>query len=269
MYERQVDLGKTVVEHGCEFGMGADGDGDRIGAVDEQGRFIYPDRLIALLAEDLLKDVEQLPEDAADDEHLRVVYDVKCSMNVEQAILQAGGRPVMARTGHSFMKRVLASMPECKMAAEMSGHIFLADRGWYGFDCSLYNAARLIELWSRHPAPAEGGPTFSSELDRLAPSLPTTGEVKVPCAEEDKLEVVAAITEAYEDHEASIVDGVRVRFEDENEEYVGWYLARKSNTEAVLVMRMEAKTEEQLAKMKAMADERVSPIINIENLLNA
>ena len=83
------------------------------------------------------------------------------------------------------------------------------------------------------------------------------------------MEVVAAITEAYEDHEASIVDGVRVRFEDENEEYVGWYLARKSNTEAVLVMRMEAKTEEQLAKMKAMADERVSPIINIENLLNA
>ena len=267
--KNMVDLGKTVVEHGCEFGMGADGDGDRIGAVDEEGRFIYPDRLIALLAEDLLKDVEQLPEDDADDEHLRVIYDVKCSMNVEQAILQAGGRPVMARTGHSFMKRVLASMPECKMAAEMSGHIFLADRGWYGFDCSLYNAARLIELWSRHPAPAEGGPAFSSELDRLAPSLPTTGEVKVPCAEEDKLEVVAAITEAYEDHEASIVDGVRVRFEDENGEYVGWYLARKSNTEAVLVMRMEAKTEEQLAKMKAMADERVSPIINIENLLNA
>ena len=267
--KNMVDLGKAVVEHGCEFGMGADGDGDRIGAVDEEGRFIYPDRLIALLAEDLLRDEDEIPEDAADDEHLRIVYDVKCSMNVEQAILQAGGRPVMARTGHSFMKRVLASMPDCKMAAEMSGHIFLADRGWYGFDCSLYNAARLIELWSRHAPSSEGGPTFSSELDRLAPPLPTTGEVKVPCPEEDKLEVVAAITEAFEDMECSTVDGVRVRFNNEDDEYVGWYLARKSNTEPVLVMRMEATTEAQLATMKALADERVSGIINIEKLLNA
>ena len=267
--KNMVDLGAAVVEHGCEFGMGADGDGDRIGAVDEAGRFIYPDRLIALLAEDLLKDEEDLPEDAADDEHVRIVYDVKCSMSVEQAILNAGGRPVMARTGHSFMKRVLASMPECKMAAEMSGHIFLADRGWYGFDCSLYNAARLLELWSRRTAPAEGGPSFSAELDRLAPSLPTTGEVKVPCDEADKLRVVGAITEAFSDHEASTVDGVRVRFNNENEEHVGWYLARKSNTEPVLVMRMEAVDETQLTNMKAMADERVSPIINIEKLLNA
>jgi len=267
--KNMVDLGAAVVEHGCEFGMGADGDGDRIGAVDEAGRFIYPDRLIALLAEDLLKDEDEVPEDAADDEHVRIVYDVKCSMSVEQAILNAGGRPVMARTGHSFMKRVLASMPECKMAAEMSGHIFLADRGWYGFDCSLYNAARLLELWSRRTAPAEGGPAFSAELDRLAPSLPTTGEVKVPCDEADKLRVVGAITEAFSDHEASTVDGVRVRFDNEKGEHVGWYLARKSNTEPVLVMRMEAVDETQLNTMKAMADERVSPIINIEKLLSA
>ncbi len=267
--KNMVDLAAAVVEHGCEFGLGADGDGDRIGAVDEQGRFVYPDRLIALLADDLLKDEERLPEDAADDEHLRIVYDVKCSMSVEQAILEAGGRPVMARTGHSFMKRVLASMPECKMAAEMSGHIFLADRGWYGFDCSLYNAARLIERWSRHALPDEGGPSFSSELDRLAPSLPTTGEVKVPCDEGDKKRVVAAITTAFEDHEASTVDGVRVRFNDEDGHYVGWYLARQSNTEPVLVMRMEAISEDHLQRMKAMADERVSPVINIEKLLNA
>ena len=267
--KNMVDLGAAVVEHGCEFGMGADGDGDRIGAVDEAGRFIYPDRLIALLAEDLLKDEDEVPEDAADDEHVRIVYDVKCSMSVEQAILNAGGRPVMARTGHSFMKRVLASMPECKMAAEMSGHIFLADRGWYGFDCSLYNAARLLELWSRRTAPSEGGPAFSAELDRLAPSLPTTGEVKVPCDEADKLRVVGAITDAFSDHEASTVDGVRVRFDNEEGEHVGWYLARKSNTEPVLVMRMEAVNETQLTNMKAMADERVSPIINIEKLLSA
>ncbi len=267
--KNMVDLGRAVVDHECEFGLGADGDGDRIGAVDEAGRFIYPDRLIALLADDLLKDEDDAPEDAADDEHLRVIYDVKCSMSVEQAILEAGGRPVMARTGHSFMKRVLASMPECKMSAEMIGHIFLADRGWYGFDCSLYNAARLIELWSRQAPVVDGGPSFSNELDRLAPSLPTTGEVKVPCEEDDKIRVVSAITEAFNDMETSTVDGVRVRFNDDDGEYVGWYLARKSNTEPVLVMRMEALSESTLQTMMDVVTERVSGIINIEKLLTA
>jgi len=262
--KNMVDLGKAVVEHGCEFGLGADGDGDRIGAVDEAGRFIYPDRLIALMGEDVLANV---PEDASD-EAKTIVYDVKCSLNVETAILNAGGVPHMARTGHSFMKRVLAEMPECLMAAEMSGHIFLADRGWYGFDCSLYNAARLIELWSRKAAPSENGPTFSNELDRLAPGLPTTGEVKVPCEEADKLPVVAAITEAFSDRESSTVDGVRVRFNYDGE-YSGWYLARKSNTESVLVMRAEARTDAYLALMMDEIKTKVEPLINIEKLLTS
>ena len=262
--KNMVDLGKAVVEHGCEFGLGADGDGDRIGAVDEAGRFIYPDRLIALMGEDVLANV---PGDASD-EAKTIVYDVKCSLNVETAILNAGGVPHMARTGHSFMKRVLAEMPECLMAAEMSGHIFLADRGWYGFDCSLYNAARLIELWSRKAAPSENGPTFSNELDRLAPGLPTTGEVKVPCEEADKLPVVAAITEAFSDRESSTVDGVRVRFNYDGG-YCGWYLARKSNTESVLVMRAEARTDAYLALMMDEIKTKVEPLINIEKLLTS
>ena len=262
--KNMVDLGRAVVEHGCEFGLGADGDGDRIGAVDEAGRFIYPDRLIALMGEDVLANV---PGDASD-EAKTIVYDVKCSLNVETAILNAGGVPHMARTGHSFMKRVLAEMPECMMAAEMSGHIFLADRGWYGFDCSLYNAARLIELWSRKAAPSENGPTFSNELDRLAPGLPTTGEVKVPCEEADKLPVVAAITEAFSDRESSTVDGVRVRFNYDGE-YCGWYLARKSNTESVLVMRAEARTDAYLALMMDEIKTKVEPLINIEKLLTS
>ena len=262
--KNMVDLGTAVVEHGCEFGLGADGDGDRLGAVDEAGRFIYPDRLIALMGEDILANVDA----SASDEAKTIIYDVKCSMNVETAILNAGGVPHMARTGHSFMKRVLAEMPECKMAAEMSGHIFLADRGWYGFDCSLYNAARLIEVWSRRDSPSEGGPSFSSELDRLAPSLPTTGEVKVPCSEADKLPVVAAITEAFNDRESSTVDGVRVRFNFDGE-YAGWYLARKSNTEAVLVMRVEAKTDAHLEAMMKEINDKVAPLIDIEKLLNS
>ena len=247
-----VDLAKAVVDHGCELGLGADGDGDRIGAVDEKGDFVYPDRLIALLADDVVGS-----EEGKD----LLIYDVKCSMNVEKAILSAGGRPMMAKTGHSFMKRVLAEHPDSLMAAEMSGHIFMNDRGWYGFDCSLYNAARLLELWSRRDA------TFSEELNRLAPNLPTTGEVKVPCAEEDKLETVEAIKNAFTDYEASTIDGVRVRF-SENGEQTGWYLARKSNTEPILVMRVEANNQENLNAMLTLIDERISPIINIEKLLN-
>jgi len=246
-----VDLTKAVVDNGCELGLGADGDGDRIGAVDEKGDFVYPDRLIALLADDVVGS-----EDGKD----LLIYDVKCSMNVEKAILSAGGRPMMAKTGHSFMKRVLAEHPDSLMAAEMSGHIFMNDRGWYGFDCSLYNAARILELWSRRDA------TFSEELNRLAPNLPTTGEVKVPCAEEDKIETVEAIKNAFSDHEASTIDGVRVRFTEDGEQ-TGWYLARKSNTEPILVMRVEAINQDKLNQMLALIDERISPIINIEKLL--
>ena len=246
-----VDLAKAVVDYGCELGLGADGDGDRIGAVDENGDFVYPDRLIALLADDVVGS-----EEGKD----LLIYDVKCSMNVEKAILSAGGRPMMAKTGHSFMKRVLAEHPDSLMAAEMSGHIFMNDRGWHGFDCSLYNAARLLELWSRRDA------TFSGELNRLAPNLPTTGEVKVPCAEEDKLETVEAIKNAFSDYDASIIDGVRVRFTEDGEQ-TGWYLARKSNTEPILVMRVEANNEANLNAMLKLIDERISPIINIEKLL--
>ena len=247
-----IDLAKAVVDNGCELGLGADGDGDRIGAVDENGDFVYPDRLIALLADDVVGS-----EDGKD----LLIYDVKCSMNVEKAILSAGGRPMMAKTGHSFMKRVLAEHPDSLMAAEMSGHIFMNDRGWYGFDCSLYNAARILELWSRRNA------TFSGVLNRLAPNLPTTGEVKIPCTEEDKIETVEAIKNAFSDHEASTIDGVRVRFTEDGEQ-TGWYLARKSNTEAILVMRVEANNEENLNTMLKLIDERISPIVNIEKLLN-
>lgn len=246
-----VDLAKAVVDNGYELGLGADGDGDRIGAVDEKGNFVYPDRLIALLADDVVG-----TEEGKD----LLIYDVKCSMNVEKAIMEAGGRPMMAKTGHSFMKRVLAENPDALMAAEMSGHIFMADRGWYGFDCSLYNAARILELWSRRDA------LFSEELNRLAPNLPTTGEVKVPCPEEKKLEIVSAITEAFADHESSTIDGVRVRFTEHGEQQ-GWFLARKSNTEPILVMRVEAVNEEKLHEMLSLINSRVSSIINIEKLL--
>ena len=214
---------------------------------------VYPDRLIALLANDVVG------SEAGKD---LLIYDVKCSMNVEKAILAAGGRPMMAKTGHSFMKRVLAANPDALMAAEMSGHIFMADRGWYGFDCSLYNAARIIELWSR-----TDGLSFSGELNRLAPNLPTTGEVKIPCLEENKLNTVEAIMHAFSDYESSTIDGVRVRFNNDEGDQIGWYLARKSNTEPILVMRVEATSEQELSDLLALIHHRVSPIIDISKLI--
>ena len=257
-----TDLADLVTAHGCEFGLGSDGDGDRIGAVTETGAFVYPDRLVALLVGDVLAD---LGEDANANERT-VIYDVKCSMNVESAILAAGGTPLMARTGHSFMKRALAERPGCRFAAEMSGHLFPADRGWYGFDCSLYNAARLVELWSRQ---APDGPTFGDALDAVAPNLPTTGECKVPCAEDRKEAVVTGITTAFADLPHSTVDGVRVRFEDEHGHLQGWYLARRSNTEAVLVMRAEARSKDVLDRIRAQIEARVAGLIDVDDFLDA
>ena len=257
-----TDLADLVVQQGCEFGLGSDGDGDRIGAVTETGAFVYPDRLVALLVGDVLADLD----DDATTNQRTVIYDVKCSMNVESAILAAGGEPLMARTGHSFMKRALADRPGCRFAAEMSGHIFPADRGWYGFDCSLYNAARLVEFWSRQTV---DGASFGEALDAVAPNLPTTGECKVPCAEDDKERVVAGITAAFADLPHSTVDGVRVRFEDEQGHLQGWYLARRSNTEAVLVMRAEARSDAVLQDIRERIEQRVPGLIDVSGFLDA
>ena len=109
--------------------------------------------------------------------------------------------------------------------------------------------------------------SFSKELNRLAPNLPTTGEVKVPCPEDKKLETVEAIRQAFTDYESSTIDGVRVRFNNANGEQIGWYLARKSNTEPILVMRVEANDEHELARLLALIEQKVSPIIDITKLL--
>ncbi len=205
--KNMIDLSAAVVEHGAEFGIGMDGDGDRIGVVDEAGRFIHPDRLMAVIAKDVLSN---LPEDADDDERT-VYFDVKCSMALEEAIESAGGLPKMVRTGHSFMKRELRNNPMSPMAGEMSGHFFLHDR-WPGFDDSLYNAARLLEIIGRDPSPSDGGPTFSDRFSFL-PDYPSTGEAKIPLPGERE-QVLSAVAEAFSDMEYSTVDGIRVRYED-------------------------------------------------------
>ena len=251
--KNMIDLSAAVVEHGAEFGIGMDGDGDRIGVVDEAGRFIHPDRLMAVMAKDVLSN---LPEDADDDERT-VYFDVKCSMALEEAIESAGGLPKMVRTGHSFMKRELRNNPMSPMAGEMSGHFFLHDR-WPGFDDSLYNAARLLEIIGRDPSPSDGGPTFSDRFSFL-PDYPSTGEAKIPLPGERE-QVLSAVAEAFADMEFSTVDGIRVRYDD------GWYLCRASNTEAILVMRAEGRTKAALGAILTDVKARLGRMLDLSAL---
>ncbi len=251
--KNMIDLSAAVVEHGAEFGIGMDGDGDRIGVVDEAGRFIHPDRLMAVMAKDVLSN---LSEDADDDERT-VYFDVKCSMALEEAIESAGGLPKMVRTGHSFMKRELRNNPMSPMAGEMSGHFFLHDR-WPGFDDSLYNAARVLEIIGRDPSPSDGGPTFSDRFSFL-PDYPSTGEAKIPLPGERE-QVLSAVAEAFSDMEYSTVDGIRVRYED------GWCLCRASNTEAILVMRAEGRTEAALEAILTDVNVRLGQMLDLSTL---
>ena len=250
--KNMVDLSKAVVENNCEFGIGMDGDGDRIGVVDEQGRFIHPDRLMAIIAADVLVD----RRDGTEAERT-VFFDVKCSMALEEAILASGGVPKMVRTGHSFMKRELRSNPEAVMAGEMSGHFFLHDR-WPGFDCSLYNAARLLEIVGRDSSPKDGGVSFSQRFANL-PDYPSTDETKIPLVAERE-ETMEAVEGAFADMEKSTVDGIRVRYPD------GWYLCRPSNTEPILVMRAEGRDDSALAAIIEDVNSRIGHMLDLSKL---
>ena len=250
--KNMVDLSKAVVENNCEFGIGMDGDGDRIGVVDEQGRFIHPDRLMAVIAADVLVD----RRDGTEAERT-VFFDVKCSMALEEAIIASGGVPKMVRTGHSFMKRELRSNPEAVMAGEMSGHFFLHDR-WPGFDCSLYNAARLLEIVGRDSSPKDGGMSFSQRFSNL-PDYPSTDETKIPLVA-GREETMEAVEGAFTDMQKSTVDGIRVRYPD------GWYLCRPSNTEPILVMRAEGRDNSALAAIIEDVNSRIGHMLDLTKL---
>ena len=248
--ENMNDLANAVIQNNAEFGIGMDGDGDRIGVVDETGKFIHPDRLMTIFAKDILGERK-----GGTDSERTVFFDVKCSMALEDAITSAGGIPVMVRTGHSFMKKELKNNPDSPLAGEMSGHFFLNDR-WPGFDDSLYNTARLLEIIAREPSPENGGPVFSDWFSDL-PQYASTGEAKVPLSG-NREKTMQAVEDAFADMQKSTVDGVRVRYSD------GWYLCRPSNTEPILVMRAEASNEEGLIKIKEDVEYRLGAIINLE-----
>jgi len=222
------DLIATVRGEGCDLGIALDGDGDRIGVVDERGRILWGDQLLAILAADVL---ERHPG-------ATIVADVKASQVLFDEIARHGGKPLMWRTGHSLIKTKMAETC-APLAGEMSGHIFFAD-GYYGFDDALYAAVRLLALLSRREE------SLGDLRDRL-PAVVNTPELRFACDDVRKFAIVETIRAGLEADGAEVnaVDGVRVTTPD------GWWLLRASNTQAVLVARCEAFDEAGLARLKA------------------
>jgi phosphomannomutase len=222
------------VKQGADLGIAFDGDADRIGAVDGEGNMLFGDQLLVVLARDVLKNH---PGGT-------IIADVKASQVLFDEVAKAGGKPLMWKTGHSLIK---AKMAETKspLAGEMSGHIFFNDK-WYGFDDAPYSALRLLGIIAR----------ASESLAQMRDALPkviNTPELRFDCPDERKFGVIQEVKARLAASGAQVddVDGVRVLTED------GWWLLRASNTQAVLVARAEAKTEEGLDRLKALLAEQV------------
>jgi phosphomannomutase/phosphoglucomutase len=216
-----VDLQRVVREQGAEFGIAFDGDGDRIGAVDENTRPIWGDQLLVLYGRDAVRRFGK---------GVAVIFDVKCSEVLPQALTAAGARPVIWKTGHSLIE---AKMKEEKspLAGEMSGHIFFGG-DWYGFDDALFAAARLLEIVGASP---RGLAPLLADL----PVTYATPELRVPCDDARKFGIVdEAVAYFGAKYPVITIDGVRITYPD------GWGLLRASNTQPVLVLRFEASSPE-------------------------
>ena len=223
-----ADLQRVVRATGAELGIAFDGDGDRIGAVDESGEIIFGDMLLVIFGRDAVRRFGPGSP---------VIFDVKCSELLPRALLKAGARPEMWKTGHSLIKARMKET-EAPLAGEMSGHIFFGG-DWFGFDDALFAAARLAEIVA----------AGSFGLARLLADLPrtfSTPEIRVDCADEEKFGVVERSAAHFAArYSVNQIDGVRIAFPD------GWGLLRASNTQPVLVLRFEATSPEALERYRA------------------
>ena len=230
--ENMQDLVHAVCAHHADLGIAFDGDGDRIGVVDEQGNMIWSDMLLLILARELLKT------------HVgaTIISEIKSSEHLYAGIHQAGGKAIMWRTGHSLMK---AKMKEtgALLAGEMSGHIFFADR-FYGFDDAVYAGARLLQIISQthHPLSA----LFSD-----IPTSVTTPEIRIPCPEDKKFSLIEKAKCHFNNlgYDMIDIDGIRIQFDD------GWALLRASNTQPALTLRFEASNQTQLQHIRSIVED--------------
>ncbi len=235
------ELIKTVRESGADFGVGYDGDGDRIGVVDENGDIIWGDKLMIIFSRDILKTNPGKP----------IIFEVKCSQALPEMIEKAGGEPIMWRTGHSNLKKKMKEVGS-PFAGEMSGHLFFADR-FFGFDDAIYASARLTELVSKSNKKV-------SELLADVPKYFSTPEIRAEAASDEvKFEIAEKAKQYFsENYDVVDVDGVRILFGD------GWGLVRASNTQPVLVLRFEAQTQERLDEIQSLVVNKLKEFGKIE-----
>jgi len=226
-------LASKVAESEADLGIAFDGDADRIGVVDTDGRIIWGDQLMIIFSRYLLK---QHPG-------AKIIGEVKCSQVLYDDIAKHGGQPIMWKAGHSLIK---GKMKEegALLGGEMSGHLFFADR-YYGYDDAIYAGARLLEILTRD----RGG---VKDLLADIPKMYSTPEIRLDCPDEDKFRVVSALVEDFKrDYDVIDVDGARVLFGD------GWGLVRASNTQPVLVLRFEAEDEKRLEAIRQIFMDKV------------
>ena len=226
--ENLRDLIKRVRDTGAELGIAYDGDGDRIGVVDEKGEIIWGDKLLIILAQEIL---QKLPG-------AKIIFDVKCSNALAEAIKEKGGIPLMWKTGHSLIEDKLRQ-EKSPLAGELSGHIYFAD-DWFGFDDALYTSARLLQILSRSKK------KLSEHLSGIREYY-ASPEIRVSAPEAKKFLIVDKIKRYFQKrYRISDIDGVKVFFKE------GWGLVRASNTEASLVIRFEATTPGHLKEIKKL-----------------
>lgn len=235
------DLISLTKETEAEIGIGYDGDADRIGIVDKNGKIVWGDQLMIVLSRELLKDKPGA----------KIIGDVKCSQIMFDDIKRNGGIPIMWKTGHSLVKQKMRE-ENALIAGEFSGHIFIADR-YFGFDDAIYTTLRLVEIMKKKGQDI-------NELLKDIPEFHSTPEIRLECPEERKKDIVNKIVMnftkykskgacSYKIKDINTIDGIRVTFEK------GWGLIRASNTQPVVVLRIEAEDKESLESYKAFLEE--------------
>lgn len=229
------DLIKTVNDKNCDLGIAFDGDGDRIGAVDNEGNIIWGDELLLLYAKDIIKDKP----------NSTIIADVKASQTLFDEIYKIGGQPIMWKTGHSLIKAKMIET-NASLAGEMSGHIFFADK-YFGFDDAIYAAIRLINIVVES--------SYSlAYLKKQIPKSFSTPEIRIDCDDDKKFDIIEKIKEKLtkEKVEFNDIDGIRLKNDQ------GWWLIRASNTQPAIVARCESNSEEDLEKLKSNLDKILS-----------
>lgn len=231
-----TQLKRLVLTHNCDIGIGFDGDGDRIGVIDSKGRIIWGDKILILLARDVLR---TRPGEI-------IIADVKASRVFFDEVTRAGGKPIMCATGHSLIKNKMLET-NAPLAGEMSGHIFFADK-YFGYDDAIYAALRLLMILSNSDRSL-------SQMHEDLPEMLNTPEIRIDCPDERKFNVIKEVKNRLRNLNNGMVheiDGVRVETEE------GWWLIRASNTQAALVARCESYSENGLLSLKRQLEEHLS-----------